>query len=145
MLTYLPLRAFSRSLLRNMHYVKTQRQQLLTCGPGTGMSTSLSSLPGRRRAGSMALGRLVAAMMVRRPPKSAGSAAACQCCTIGIASSSSCSRAKWLQQLSPDLYKQYWLVNAAVMGVQAANVTAAMLTAVTAARPFRSAGSRRAG
>ena len=39
----------------------------LTVGPGTGMATSLSSLPGRLSAGSSTLGRFVAATIDSRP------------------------------------------------------------------------------
>ena len=39
----------------------------LTVGPGTGMATSLSNLPGRLNAGSNTLGLLVAATMDNLP------------------------------------------------------------------------------
>ena len=96
----------------------------------------------------MALGRLVAAMMVRRPRKSAEAAAACQSCMVGTAGSSSGSRGKCLQRVlhkPPDLSEKYLLVNAAVKAMQAADVTAAMLAAAAVVRPSRSAGSKKAG
>lgn len=54
----------------------------LTVGPGTGMATSLSSLPGRRKAGSSTLGRFVAATIDNRPPSPVHMHVVCEllCC-----------------------------------------------------------------
>lgn len=64
--------------LWSTHPEHTHRSMLARCvASGTLMLTSLSSLPGRLRAGSSALGLLVAAITTNRPPPGC-----CCCCSV---------------------------------------------------------------